>query len=194
MRLDKRRAVLAVVLPALVLLGLTTQAWATGTASDVLSGGAVAVPGGRAAPGVIGLVVVTVVALLGAATGGRAIRALSVAVAVLAAAASVVLVAVVVIRPEDAVAAEVARQLARTTPPAARAAATPWAWLALVAAALLTAGALAVAWAARSWAGLPRRYERRPPPQAGPRGEARSAWDEITEGRDPTLGDGPQRT
>lgn len=192
--LGKGRAALAVAAPALALLGLTTQPWATGTASDVLSGGVVAVPGGQAAPSAAGLAVVAVLALLGLFTGGRVIRAVSSGVLVLSGAGAAVLVALVATRPTDTVATVVARQLARTTAPAARADATPWAWLALLAAALLAAGAVATVWSARSWSGLSARYERGPRPAAGPRGEARSAWDDLTEGRDPTLGDGGSPT
>lgn len=194
LRLDKKRAVLVVALPALVLLALTTLPWAIGTSSDVLSGGVVSVPGGRAAPGVVALVMVTVVSLLGVATGGRVIRAVSAAFLVLAAAGSLVLVAVVVAQPAGAVANDVGRQLARTTAPAARGDATLWSGLALLVAGLLTLAAVASAWSSRAWSGLPGRYERDSRPQAGPRGQARSAWDDLTEGRDPTMGDGAPHT
>ena len=50
MRLDKRRSALAVAVPAVVFIALSTQVWVRGTTGDVLSGGAVDVTGGAAAP------------------------------------------------------------------------------------------------------------------------------------------------
>ncbi|HEU5144457.1 MAG TPA: Trp biosynthesis-associated membrane protein [Dermatophilaceae bacterium] len=192
MRLDKRRAAAVVLAPLSLLLGLTTQPWVTGTASDVLSTGTTEVTGGQAAPGVVGLALVAAAALLGLSTGGRIARAVSATALVLAALGSLALVGLVVADPDRAVAAEVARELARTTAPNASGSATVLGWLSLVAAALLSAGAVVAALSSRSWAGLSGRYERGDRSEAGPRGEVRTSWDELTEGGDPTLRDGPQ--
>jgi hypothetical protein len=190
-RLDKRRAAAVVLVPAALLLALTTQVWVTGTASDVLSHGTTEVTGGQAAPGVLGLGFVVVAALLGLSTGGRIARAVSAGALVLAALGSLVLVGLVVADPGQAVAAQVASELARTTAPTASGTTTGLGWLAALAAALLTVGAAIAALSSRAWAGLPGRYERGERPEAGPRGEVRTAWDELTEGSDPTLRDGP---
>lgn len=194
MRVTKRRAVLAVLGPALVLLGLTTQTWVSGTARDVLSAGPVDVSGAAAAPGVVGVTIVCVVALLGLLTGGRVIRAVSAVFLVLAALGALTFVVLVVTRPTETVASQVARQLARTTAPDATGSATALAWLAAVVAVLLVLGALVTAIASRSWAGLSGRYERGSAAQRGPRGEVRTVWDELSDGRDPTLRDGPDAT
>lgn len=191
MRVDKRRAAAAVLVPAAALLVLTTQAWASGTASDVLSQGTTDVTGGQAAPGVVGLGLVAVAALLGLMTGGRVGRAVSSGALVLSSLGALVLVALVVTRPDETVAGQVARDLARTTAPEASGSTTVLGWLALVAGLLLAVGAVLAVAASRTWRGLSDRYERAKP-AAGPRGEVRTPWDELTDGGDPTLRDGPE--
>jgi hypothetical protein len=194
MILDKKRAALAVLLPAALLLGLTTQPWASGESKDVLSQAVTEVTGGAAAPGVVGLVAVCVVALLGLMTGGRIIRAVSAGVLVLTALGAAVMTLLVALRPVATVADAVARELARTTAPAATGSTTVWAWLAVVAAVLLAVGAVLTAVSSRSWGGLSGRYERGDKPESGPRGQVRTTWDELSEGRDPTLRDAPDET
>jgi hypothetical protein len=191
MRLDKRQASGVVLVPAAALLALTTQAWASGTASDVLSQGTTSVTGGQAAPGVVGLGLVAVAALLGLMTGGRVGRAVSSGALGLSSLGALVLVALVVTRPGETVAGQVASDLARTTAPEASGSTTVLGWLALVAALLLAVGAALTVAASRSWHGLSDRYERAAKPAAGPRGEVRTPWDELTDGGDPTLRDGP---
>ncbi len=193
MDLDKRGVALAVAVPAAALLGLSTQTWTTGTTADVLSSGPVHVTGGGAAPGAVGLAAVCVIALLALMTGGRVIRAASAAVLVLAALGVLVLTGLVALRPRDVVAAALSEKLARTTAPDAAGATTALGWLAVAAAALLLLGAAAAASASRRWSGLSARYERDRAP-SGPRGEVRTAWDELTDGGDPTLRDGPGAT
>ncbi len=194
MRLSKRYAALVVLVPAALALLLTTRPWVVGESRDVLSAGTTEVTGGAAAPGVVGLVVVTVVALLGLMTGGRLIRAVSGVVLVVAAAGATALTLLVVLRPVDAVSAAVAKELARTTAPDATGTTTGWGWAAMVVMVALLVGALAAALSSRSWAGLPSRYERGARPDSGPRGQVRSAWDELSEGGDPTVRDAPDQT
>ncbi|NUO90988.1 MAG: Trp biosynthesis protein, partial [Dermatophilaceae bacterium] len=100
----------------------------------------------------------------------------------------------VVLRPVTTVADAVARELARTTAPAATGSSTVWAWLAAAAAVLLAVGAVLAAASSRSWAGLSGRYDRGAKPASGPRGEVRTTWDELSEGHDPTLRDAPDET
>lgn len=192
--LSKGRAALAVLVPALLLVGISTQPWATGEARDVLSRTVVSVTGGGGAPGVVGLAAVAVVAMLGLMTGGRVIRAISAGALVLSSLGALALVLLLVLRPVQAVASEVARELARTTAPEATGATTAWAWLGLVAALLLVAGATAAAVSSRTWAGLSGRYDREPAPDRGPRGQVRTTWDELSDGEDPTLRDAPDQT
>ena len=189
MPLPKKTAALAVLVPAVALLGLSALPWATGETRDVLAHGTTEVSGGSAAPGVAGLAAVCIVALLGLMTGGRVIRAVSAVALVLASAGAAVLTLLVVVRPVDAVAAEVARELARTTAPDATGSATPWAWVAAVVSLVLVAACVTTALSSRSWTGLSGRYERGVRPERGPRGEVRTTWDALSEGTDPTLGD-----
>jgi hypothetical protein len=191
--LDKRRSALSVALPALAVIALSTQVWASGTTRDVLSAGAVDVTGGRAAPAAVGLATICVVALIALMTGGRVIRATSAVVMVLSAAGALALTALVTLRPDDVVAGALSEELARTTAPDAVGATTAGGWFAVLAAALLVAGALAAAGSSRAWSGLSARYERAKP-AGGPRGEVRTAWDELSDGDDPTLRDEPERT
>ncbi len=191
MSLDKRRAAVAVLGAATLLLGLTTQPWASGTAADVLSAGTTEVTGGEAAPGVVGLALVAAAALLGLMTGGRVGRLVARIALVLSSLGALLLVALAVLRPGEVVAAQVARDLARTTAPQASGSTTVLGWLALGASlALLVVAVLAVI-SSRSWSALSDRYERSRRPEAGPRGEVRSPWDELSDGADPTLREDP---
>ena len=192
--LDKRRAALVVLVPAALLLALTTRTWASGESGDVLSQAVTDVSGGAAAPGVVGLCAVCVVALLGLMTGGRVIRAVSAFVIVLASLGAAVMTVLVALRPVATVADAVARELARTTAPAATGSSTAWVWLAVAASVLLAVGAVLAAASSRSWAGLSGRYERADKAASGPRGEVRTTWDELSDGRDPTLRDAPDET
>lgn len=193
MRLDKRRAALAVALPAVVLLALSTQVWVRGTTGDVLSGGAVDVTGAAAAPGAVGLAVICVVALLALMTGGRVIRNASAVVMVGSALGALAVTAFVALRPSVVVGDALSRQLARTTAPDATGVTTGWGWAAVVAAVVLVCGTVVAAASSRTWSGLSARYDRTKP-ASGPRGEIRTTWDELSEGHDPTLRDGPDRT
>jgi len=193
MRLDKRRAALAVALPAVVLLALSTQVWVRGTTGDVLSGGAVDVTGAAAAPGAVGLAVICVVALLALMTGGRVIRNASAVVMVGSALGALAVTAFVALRPSVVVGDALSQQLARTTAPDATGVTTGWGWAAVVAAVVLVCGTVVAAASSRTWFGLSARYDRTKP-ASGPRGEIRTTWDELSEGHDPTLRDGPDRT
>jgi hypothetical protein len=194
MRLSKRLAALAVLVPAALLLGLSTLPWARGEARDVLAHGLTEVTGGQAAPGIPGLAAVCAVGLLGLLTGGRVIRAVSAVAMVLASLGALAFTVLVALRPVDAVAGAVARELARTTAPDATGSTTAWAWVAVVVAVALVAGCVVTAVSSRSWAGLSGRYERGERPESGPRGEVRTAWDELSDGGDPTLRDAPDET
>jgi uncharacterized membrane protein (TIGR02234 family) len=192
--LDKRRATLVVLVPAAVLLGCSTRPWAVGESGDVLSQAVTEVAGSAAAPGVVGLAAVCVVALLGVMTGGRVIRAVAAGVLVLASLGALAMTLLVALRPGQTVADAVARELARTTAPAATGSSTVWAWLAVTMAVLLAVGAVLTARSSSSWAGLSGRYDRGDKPASGPRGEVRTSWDELSEGGDPTLRDAPDET
>ena len=70
-------------------------------------------------------------ALLGLMTGGRVIRAVAAVVLVLASLGALAMTLLVALRPVATVAEAVARELARTTAPAATGSSTAWAWIAV---------------------------------------------------------------
>ncbi len=192
--LTKRNTFVLLVVPSLLLLLLTTRTWATGRTSDAVLGPAsVAVTGSQAAPGVVALAAVALAALVAVFTGGRRIRRVSAVLLTLAAAGAVLLTAQFVVSPATAVGAKAARQLARSGAVAAEASTTPIAWVALATTgALLLAGVVGII-AVGHWEGLSSRFDR-PTAPSDERGAHRSAWDDLSEGNDPTIGPEQDRT
>jgi len=200
-RLTRKRVVSAAVgVPAVVLLLATTRTWLTGrSAEPLLGGGTVSATGSQVAPGVVALALVCLVAFVTTLTGGQAVRRVSTVVLVLAAAGAVALTAVPLTRPEEALGRVAAAALGRTGAVATSADVSAWAWTALVAAVVLVPAAVLAAAAARRWSGLSNRFdapgdESAATPGTGDvttaatgQGTRRTAWDELTEGRDPTA-------
>jgi uncharacterized membrane protein (TIGR02234 family) len=204
-RLTRKRVVsAAVAVPAVVLLLATTRTWLTGrSAEPLLGGGAVSATGSQVAPGVVALALVCLVALVTTLTGGPAVRRVSTVALVLAAAGAVALTAVPLTRPEKALGRVAAAALGRTGVVATSANVSAWAWTALVAGLVLVLAAVLAAVAARRWSGLSNRFDA---PGDGSeattgtgdvttagtgQGTHRTAWDELTEGRDPTADPAP---
>ena len=202
-RLTSKRAVSAsVAVPALVLLLATTRTWITGRSTEpLLGGGAVSATGSQVAPGVVALALVCLVALVTTLTGGPVVRRVSSVVLVLAAAGSVALTVAPLSDPEQALGRVAAAGLGRTGVVRTTAEVSGWAWTALVASVVLFLASLLAAVAAGRWSGLSSRFEvpvdesgdappvgePRPTPDATGRGTHRTTWDELSEGRDPTL-------
>jgi uncharacterized membrane protein (TIGR02234 family) len=202
-RLTSKRVVsAAVAVPDLVLLLATTRTWITGrSAEPLLGGGAVSATGSQVAPGVVALALVCLVALVTMLTGGPVVRRVSSVVLVLAAAGSVALTVAPLADPEQALGRVAAAGLGRTGVVRTTAEVSGWAWTALVAGVVLFLASLLAAVAAGRWSGLSSRFEvpvddsgdappadeRRPTPDATDRGAHRTAWDELSDGRDPTL-------
>jgi uncharacterized membrane protein (TIGR02234 family) len=211
----KRTAVLAVggVLAAYLLA--CTQPWVRGTTRDaVLGSAALGGTGAQLAPGATALALVVAAGLVALASGGPRIRYAAGATIVLAGAGMLLLTLAVLGDPAGALgrrAAELAGRAGGTI--AVEAAVGPAAWVGVA-----TAGALVLVggwagWTARSWAGLSSRFDRADPAGSGsgsartagpstapgerrgdPRGARRSAWDELTDGTDPTTADGDPAT
>ena len=200
--LTKRNTFVLLVVPALLLLLLATRTWVTGRTGDPVLGPApVSVTGSEAAPGVVALGAVALAALVAIFTGGRRIRRVSAVLLTLAGAGTVALSLQVVADPAGAVGRKAAAQLGRTGSVAAEAALTPAAWLGAAACLALTmAGILGVV-AVGYWEGLSARFDRPgsgepgdPSTSADGRGARRSAWDELSDGRDPTVDPDSDRT
>ena len=202
-RLTGKRAVsLVVAVPALVLLLATTRTWLTGrSAEPLLGGGVVSATGSQVAPGVVALALVCLVALVTTLTGGPVVRRVSSGVLVLAAAGSVALAVLPLTDPEQALGRAAAAGLGRTGVVRTTAEVSAWAWTALVAGILLFLATLLAAVAAGRWSGLSSRFDvpaddggepasaglPEEAPVARGRGTHRTAWDELSEGRDPTV-------
>ncbi|HEU4329760.1 MAG TPA: Trp biosynthesis-associated membrane protein [Lapillicoccus sp.] len=188
----KRFVSAAVAVPALVLLLAATRTWLTGrSAEPLLGGGAVSATGSQVAPGVVPLALVCVVAMVTALTGGPVVRRISSVVLVLAAIGSLVLTIRPLTDPEAALGRVAAAGLGRTGVVRTSAEVTVWAWIAVVAAAVLVAASLLAVVATRRWSGLSRRFdapgEGSATPAATEQGARRTTWDDLSEGRDPTL-------
>lgn len=202
----KRAVSVAVAVPALVLLLATTRTWLTGrSAEPLLGGGVVSATGSQVAPGVVALALVCLVALVTTLTGGPVVRRASSVVLVLAAAGSVALTVPPLTDPEQALGRVAAAGLGRTGVVRTTAEVSAWAWTALVAGILLFLATVLATVAAGRWSGLSSRFEvpvdqpvdgsggpasagdREPTRAESARGTHRTTWDELSEGRDPTV-------
>lgn len=188
--LTSKRVVSALVaVPALLLLLASSRTWLTGRSADpLLGGGAVSASGSQVSPGVVALGAVAVVALVATLTAGPRLRRVSAVVIPLSALGAVVLTLRPLLDPEAALGRVAASGLGRTGEVRTTAAVSPWAWTALAAAVLLLAAAPVAVVAAGRWAGLSSRFEAPGPEAPSDRRPHRSTWDEVTDGRDPTLG------
>jgi uncharacterized membrane protein (TIGR02234 family) len=203
----KRVVSAAVAVPAVVLLLAATRTWLSGrSAEPLLGGGAVSATGSQVAPGVVALGLVCLVALGTTLTSGPAVRRVSTVALVLAAVGAVALTALPLTRPTEALGRVAAAGLGRTGVVATSAEVSPWAWTALVAGVVLVLAAVLAAVVARRWSGLSNRFDApgdhramaTPTSDATTagtgRGTRRTAWDELTEGRDPTADPAPDTT
>ena len=205
----KRPVSVAVAVPALVLLLATIRTWLTGrSAEPLLGGGVVSATGSQLAPGVVALALVCLVALVTTLTGGPVVRRASSVVLVLAAAGLVALTVPPLTDPEQALGRVAASGLGRTGVVRTTAEVSAWAWTALVTGMLLFLATLLAAVAAGRWSGLSSRFEvpvdesggpesageREPTPAESGRGTHRTTWDELSEGRDPTVEPADPRT
>jgi uncharacterized membrane protein (TIGR02234 family) len=205
----KRSVTVAVALPALLLLLAATRPWLTGrSAEPLLGGGAVSATGSQVAPGLVALALVGLVALVTMLTGRAVVRRVSSVALVVASAAALALTVRPLTDPEEALGRVAAAAVGRTGVVRTTAEVSAWAWTAVIAGAVLVLAALLAAFAAPRWSGLSKRFDA-PGDAAGDQGaipaptraeaEAdpdpqRSAWDDLTEGRDPTVdGSPPER-
>jgi uncharacterized membrane protein (TIGR02234 family) len=190
---SKRMVSAAVAIPALVLLLAATRTWLTGRSTEpLLGGGAVSATGSQVAPGVVALALVCLVALVTALTGGTVVRRVSAVALLVASVGSLVLAVRPLTDPEEALGRVAATALGRTGVVRTTADVTAWAWVAVAASAVLVLAAVLTLMATRRWSGLSGRFDAPGPSAAAPapateRGGRRTTWDDLSEGRDPTL-------
>ncbi len=195
LRLSKRQAVLAVAGSLGLTLLASTQVWVRGTTRDAVLGATqVSATGAQLAPGTTALALVVAAGVVALATGGPRIRYAAGALLVLAGLGMIGLHLPVLTDPAAALggrAAQVAGRAGSTV--RVDAALTPLSFVSLIGAiALVVSSSLGLV-SARSWAGLSRRFDRSAGPgtpgPTGGQGARHTAWDELTDGVDPTLRD-----
>lgn len=194
---SKRTVSLLVSVPALLLLLGASRTWLTGrTTEPLIGGGVVSASGSQLAPGVVALGLVCLASLVAMLTGGPRIRRIASVVTVLAAGGALALLAGTLADPVGALGRVAASTVGRTGTVQTTADPTWWLWLTVAAAVVLLASAVLGVVAVGRWAGLSARFESPVDPAiatdvpadggAGP-GTHRSAWDEMSDGRDPTA-------
>ena len=187
--LTKRLTFLVLVVPSLVLLLAATRTWVTGRSADpVLGGATIEVAGSQAAPGVVALAAVALAGTVALLTAGPRLRRVSAVFIILAAAGATVLTLLVVLDPSGALGTAAAERVGQTGRVGTVASLTFWVWPGLLAGALVTVLGILVVPASGRWEGLSSRFDRPDAGSADARGARRSAWDELSEGEDPTLG------
>ncbi len=189
--LTKRLTFLVLVVPSLVLILAATRTWVTGRSADpVLGGATIEVAGSQAAPGVLALGAVALAGTVALLTAGPRLRRVSAVIIALAAAGATVLTLLVVLDPSGALGTAAAERVGQTGRVGTVAMLTFWVWPGLLAGALVTVVGVLVVPASGRWEGLSSRFDRPDAGSADARGVRRSAWDELSEGEDPTLGPG----
>ncbi|AKT51738.1 hypothetical protein ADJ73_11390 [Arsenicicoccus sp. oral taxon 190] len=174
------------LLPALLgagaVLGLVTQAWATGRSPDALvPGSAMSATGSTLVPLAGALTLVAAAAAIVAVTGGRVVRFVAAAVLLLAGLGCAAAVGWFLADPATPLADDLAARSGRSSPPTVTATATWAAWAALAASlAPVAAGVLALRHAGET-RGLSPRYDAPvsdPTARETPRRE--SLWDRVS--------------
>ncbi len=203
-RLTRPLPVVALVAVAtLVLVASGSKAWVTGMTSDAVLGTShVSATGTESVPGVVGLALVVLAAAVAAATAGRVGRVVALVAFGIATVALAVDVVSFLLDPDSALGRAVAHQLGRTGSVSSSGHPTAWAYAATGALVLLVLALGLAILGRRSWHGLSERYDKAEAAGegaatdvAGRRGErARTAWQQLSEGHDPTDDDGPSRS
>lgn len=198
--------VLVLVLVAVVMIVASGQrAWVTGRTRDAVLGvGQVSATGADSVAGLVGLALVALAAAVAAATAGRVGRIVGLVAMALSTALLAVVVFRVILDPDAVLGRAVAQQLGRTGTVASSGSPTGWASAAACAVVLLAVACVLAAVGRRGWHGLSSRYEKSPvaggagtaeSDVAGARGQrARSTWEQLSQGHDPTDDDGPAPT
>ena len=185
----RRYAALGVLVSAASLLLATTRPWVSGrTADPVLAGATVVATGSQVAPAAVALGAVCLAALVVTLTAGPRARVAATLALVGSALGAAYAVARVLVDPESALSVRAGEQAGRTGLLAVEATRTGWLWFALACAVSLAATSVWLAVALRGTGGLSRRFDPPAASSSAGTGPARSSWDALTEGQDPTEG------
>ncbi|GAA3615843.1 hypothetical protein GCM10022199_20200 [Marihabitans asiaticum] len=171
---------------AIIALVASRSTWVTGTVTAVTGEVPAAATGAEAAPGLVGLALVGLAAGVAAVTSGRAGRLVSAVALVLLSLALVGLALRAGLAPFAILSASHADGPERVVD----ASATPWPVLGAAAAAPFVLAAAGVLTGGRRWSALgedPGGSRAQTAPNR-PTGPARSAWDRVSDGDDPTDG------
>jgi uncharacterized membrane protein (TIGR02234 family) len=193
--LTKGRLALVAALAAVAVIAAAGGTWVTGIAEDgVLGTSAVSAEGSVAAPGLVGLALVVLAAVIAAMVTGTVVRRLVLGAGVLAALGALALSLRAVLTPEAVLGPVAASTVGRSGSLPVEAEATGWAIAGAVAAAVMALTTLLALVSSSRWPTPTRKYERAgeagttdSPAATGQRGErVRSDWEALSEGHDPT--------
>lgn len=188
-RLSRRRLVPLGLLSAGVGLLAAFQPWASGTAADVVLGRVVVTGSGQQlASGVVGAALVAAAGMVAAAITGRLLRMVSAAATLLGGLLGIATSLSVAQDPAGALRTVAGTAVTRTDTVITDAAITWWPWVAALAA-LVTGlvGVLALI-TGSGWGEPGRRYEAPGTTRLGSGNDATAhAWDQLSEGEDPTC-------
>ena len=180
----KRNVILLALISGLIAIVSSGRPWVTGSLNDgVTQATSVTATGNQAVPGFFGIALVAAAAIIAAATGGRIVRWLALAVSLLASVAMIALCVRTISSPEQALKSRMAEVTGHTGEALARGELTLWFWAALFASLIALVAALFGFLGARTWPGLSRRYDA---PSHTDTAKA-SDWDLMDAGVDPTT-------
>lgn len=183
--LEKKRLLTAVVLVGAFLLFLTTRSWVNGSVVETITGASrPSVKGSELSPPTLAAAIValaSVVALLAARRIGRIIASVLLLISGLLATVAALMV---VLDAEGALRGYVENQPGHADARVTAVSVTPWAWIAVAAAALLVVLGVLSLLAGGRWSGLSSSYE-------APAAQEMSDWDQLSAGHDPTADDEP---
>lgn len=202
----KRTVLLLVLLGAAVLLVSGSRVWVEGRVDDPVLGASVLHgTGSKLARGVLAAALVGAAAAVAAATAGRAVRVVAAVATVVAALLGAVVVVRLLTDPSTALGELAATSTGRTGRIHATGSTTVWPWIALVACVAMGLGGVAALVGGGRWRGLSSAYDA-PVAAAGggaggggaadqtdrvqPQARPVSAWEQLSQGEDPTAPEG----
>lgn len=190
--MSRGRAVLVLVVLGIGVFALSLPTWVSAEAVTALGAQPVTVSGAGAAPVVPSAALVVAVAGLAVGLSGPVVRILAPAAAALAALVALIGVGTLIADPGPA-ARSAAGEIGGVREIDGAAHLSPWPWVVVVLLALTVLAAVLLPLRAGTWAPAARKYERSTARAAHPGAgiDARSDWDALSSGVDPSAEDHP---